>query len=156
MKARKFLVVVDESPEFRAALAYACGRARSTDGQVCLMRAVPPPELNHWSGVRDEMERELLDEARELLEKTGQGVLEKSGQFPEYLILLAEAKDAIRECIIKDPDIKILVLASAIGGRDPGPLVSALAKDGIFGGVRRVPVTVVPGDLTDQEISDLC
>ena len=57
--------------------------------------------------------------------------------------------------ISSDPDIKILVLAAAVGGRGPGPLISALAKDGVRWGDRKVPVTLVPGDLTDEEIADL-
>ena len=55
----------------------------------------------------------------------------------------------------KDPDIKILVLAAASGGRGPGPLVASIAKEGVGFGGRKLPVTVVPGDLTDSEIEDL-
>ena len=42
-----------------------------------------------------------------------------------------------------------------VGGRGPGPLVASLAKDGVTWGARKVPVTLVPGDLTDEEIADL-
>ena len=54
-----------------------------------------------------------------------------------------------------DPDIKILVLAASAGGKGPGPLVASIAKDGVNWGSRKLPVTVVPGDLTDEEIADL-
>ena len=54
-----------------------------------------------------------------------------------------------------DSDIKILVLAAAVGGRGPGPLVASLAKEGVTWGARKVPVTLVPGDLTDDEIAEL-
>jgi hypothetical protein len=33
--------------------------------------------------------------------------------------------------------------------------VASLAKEGVKWGSRKVPVTVVPGDLTDDEIADL-
>ena len=41
------------------------------------------------------------------------------------------------------------------GRGGPGPLVSAIAKDGVRFGVRKVPITIVPGDLTDDEIAAL-
>ena len=59
---RKFLVVVDDSPEFDAALRYACRRARSTGGRVALLRVIPPGTDQHWSGVREEIERQQRHE----------------------------------------------------------------------------------------------
>ena len=56
--------------------------------------------------------------------------------------------------VADDPEIKVLVLAAAVGGRGPGPLVSAIAKEGLGSG-RRLAVTIVPGDLSDDEIADL-
>jgi hypothetical protein len=47
------------------------------------------------------------------------------------------------------------VLAAAVGGRGPGPLVGSIAKEGVKWGDRKVPITIVPGDLTDEEIAEL-
>jgi hypothetical protein len=54
-----------------------------------------------------------------------------------------------------DPSIKILILATSTAGRGPGPLISAIAKEGVGFSGRKLPVTVVPGDLTDEEIEAL-
>ena len=79
-----------------------------------------------------------------------------TGLPPEFIIKHAEnVRTALREVISNDPDIKILVLAAAVGGRGPGPLVASLVKDGVKWGDRKVPVTLVPGDLTDEEITEL-
>ena len=43
---RKFLVVVDDSPEFETALRYAARRARSTGGRVALLRVIPTAALS--------------------------------------------------------------------------------------------------------------
>ena len=64
-------------------------------------------------------------------------------------------KAAIKAVVAADPDIKILVLASAAGGKGPGPLVAAVAKEGAGFSGRKLPVTVVPGDLTAEELDDL-
>jgi nucleotide-binding universal stress UspA family protein len=156
MSARKFLVIADDSPEFQAALRYACRRARSTGGRVALLRVIQPAVFEHWSGVREEMERQERAEAEMQLQKLAEMVVAETGAPPEFLIKHAETtSSAIREAVAEDPDIKILVLAAAASGRNPGPLVSAIAKEGVSWGHRKLPVTIVPGDLTDEEIADL-
>ena len=85
-----------------------------------------------------------------------QFVIAETGQSPEFIIQHADnTRAALRTVISADPAIKILVLAAAVDGRGPGPLVASLAKEGVKWGTRKVPVTVVPGDLTDDEIADL-
>jgi nucleotide-binding universal stress UspA family protein len=156
MSQRKFLVIADESPEFQAALRFACRRARSTGGHVALLKVIEPAVFEHWSGVRDEIERQAREEAEAALQKVAEYVVAETGLPPEFIIVHADnTRAALRQVIGEDPAIKILVLAAAVGGRGPGPLVASIAKDGVKWGSRNVPVTVVPGDLTDDEIADL-
>jgi nucleotide-binding universal stress UspA family protein len=156
MSARKFLVVADDTPEYQTALRFACRRARSTGGHVAILRVIEPAVFEHWSGVREEIERQARDDAEALLQQSAAFVQAETGLPPEYLIVHADnVRTALRDVIGGDPAIKILVLAAAAGGRGPGPLVAALAKDGVKWGARKVPVTLVPGDLTDEEIADL-
>ncbi|MBX9707249.1 MAG: universal stress protein [Caulobacteraceae bacterium] len=150
---RKFLVVVDDSPEFEAALRYASRRARSTGGRVALLRILPGQTDEHWAGVRDEIQRQQRAEAEALLTRLGEDAATRSGAQPVFLIEQGDPQAAIRKACAEDPEIKILVLAAATGSRGPGPLVSTVLKGG-FGG-RKLPVTIVPGELTDAEIEHL-
>ena len=151
---RKFLVVVDDSPEFEAALRYASRRARSTGGRVALLRIIPGGSDEHWAGVREEIQRQKRADAEALLNRLGEEATTRSGAQPVFLIEEGEPPAAIRKVCADDPEIKILVLAAGAGSRGPGPLVSAVLKGGGFGG-RKLPVTIVPGELTDAEIEDL-
>ena len=72
-----------------------------------------------------------------------------------FLIESGEPQAAIRKVVGEDPEIKILVLASAGGGRAPGPLVAAVLKQGAAFTGRKLPVTIVPGELTESDIEDL-
>lgn len=156
MSQRKFLVIADGSAEFQAALRFACRRARSTAGHVALLRVVEPAVFEHWSGVRDEIERQAREEAEAALQDLAQLVIDQSGSAPEFIIVHAQdTRSALRQVISQDPDIKILVLAAAVDSRGPGPLLASIAKEGVRWGTRKVPVTIVPGDLTDDEILDL-
>lgn len=152
---RKFLVVVDDSPEFDAALRYAARRARSTGGRVALLAVIPDTSDEHWAGVRGEIQRQQRAEAEILLNRLGAEAAERSGAPPIFLIEEGDAQAAIRKAVGEDPEIKILVLASAGGGKSPGPLVSAVLKHGAAFTGRKLPVTIVPGELTDSEIEDL-
>jgi nucleotide-binding universal stress UspA family protein len=156
MSQRKFLVVADDTPEYQAALRFACRRARSTGGHVALLRVIEPEYFEHWSGVREEIERQAREDAEAVLQTSAALVQAETGLPPEFIIKHAEnVRTALREVIASDPAIKILVLAAAVGGRGPGPLVASLAKEGVTWGGRKVPVTLVPGDLTDDEIAEL-
>lgn len=152
---RKFLVIADDSPEFGAALRYAARRARSTGGRVALLTVLQSSSHDYFAGVREEIEAQIRQEGEALLNRLGAEAEERSGAKPEFLIEVGDTREAIRKVVAADPDIKILVLAAAVGGRGPGPLVASLAKDGGGFGARKLPVTVVPGDLSDQEIEDL-
>ena len=152
----KFLVVADDTAEFQVALRFACRRARSTGGYVALLRVIEQAVFEHWSGVRDDIARQQRQEAEAALQASAEYVQAETGMAPEFLIQEADStRAALKQVLSEDPDIKIMVLAAAVGGRGPGPLVSAIAKDGVKFGSRKVPITIVPGDLTDDEIADL-
>lgn len=153
---RKFLVVADDSPEFAAALKYACRRARSTGGHVAMLKVIVPAEFEHWSGVREEIERQEREEAEALLQSLADRVVADTGLAPEFIIKHADGvRTALKAVVAADPTIKILILATSTAGRGPGPLISAIAKEGVGFSGRKLPVTVVPGDLTDAEIEEL-
>ena len=146
---RKFLVVVDDSPEFEAALGYAARRARSTGGHVVMLRIIPPAASEaHWSGVREEIERQTRAEAEATLNTWAAVAAEKSGSTPVLLIERGEPQACIRQVVGEDADIKILVLAA--GSNAPGPLVAAVVKQGAAFTGRKLPVTIVPGELTEK------
>ena len=153
---RKFLVVADDTVEFQTALRFACRRARSTGGYVAILRVITPAVFEHWSGVREEIARQQRQEAEALLQQSAEYVQTETGLAPEFLILEADStRAALKQVLSEDPDIKIMVLAAGVGRGGPGPLVGAIAKDGVRFGSRKVPITIVPGDLTDDEIADL-
>ena len=52
---RKFLVVMDDSPEFVNALRFAAIRASKTGGHVEILGIIAPEEFQHWIGVAEQM-----------------------------------------------------------------------------------------------------
>jgi hypothetical protein len=60
----------------------------------------------------------------------------------------------VTECLTKlikdDRDISILVLGAGTGKEGPGPLVAMFTT-----GVQAIPVTIVPGTFTEEQIDAL-
>ena len=152
-RLRKFLVYVDETPECRLALRFACRRAKHTGGGVTLLRVVIPGDVQHWMAVEDRMREEALEEAEQLLHTLAGEVNVSADIMPELVVREGNPRDAILAHIEEDEDIRILVLGAATGSEGPGPLVSLLA--GKMAGTMHIPVTVVPGNLTETQIDEL-
>jgi nucleotide-binding universal stress UspA family protein len=54
----KFLVCVDSSDECKAALRFACMRAKNSKGEVAILYVIEPNDMQHFAGVEKVMERE--------------------------------------------------------------------------------------------------
>ena len=152
-QARKFLVVVDDTAECHRALRYASRRALHTGGRVTLLRVISPADFQHWLGVEQVMREEAEAEARRVLDKLAGEVEAAAGQAPEVVIREGQPAQEVVSLIEQDEDIAILVLGAGTGKEGPGPLVSSFA--GALAGTFPIPVTVVPGDLSDEEIEAL-
>ena len=147
---RVFLVVVDETEEMEVALRFACRRARHTGGRVALLYVIEPAEFQHWMAVEDLMREEARSEGEQLLQKLAARVNELVGSIPILYVREGKVRDELFKLLDEEPRVSILVLGANPGSRGPGPLVSALTGKMI--GKLRIPVTVVPGNLGDEEI----
>jgi nucleotide-binding universal stress UspA family protein len=155
---RIFLVVIDETEEMRVALQFAARRAAHTGGRVALLYVIEPSDLQGWMAVESLVREEQREEAERVVEKLSAEVKDISGTVPvvhiregrrsEQLLALIE-----EELIEEEPGISILVLAAGAGAEGPGPLVTTLV--GKMSGRMSVPITIVPGSLTDEQIEAL-
>ena len=150
LRRRKFLVVVDKTPEHRVALRFATRRALHTGGIVSLVTIVTLPDKQQWSSVQALMLDEVYEEAESILYSAASEVFALSGKLPELVIREGRKRDALMTLINEDRDISILVLAAGTAREGPGPLVAAIAGDPRVG--YPIPVTIVPGALSDAEI----
>ncbi|EPY02283.1 universal stress protein [Magnetospirillum fulvum] len=150
---RVFLVVVDDTPEQVAALRYASRRARSTGGRVALLRVIEPAEFQQFAAIGALMRDEARAGAETLLTRLAAEIEALSGDIPALYVREGTPRDEVIRLIADEPSISQLVLAADPGPGGPGPLVTALT--GRYVGRLRVPVTIVPGSLTDPQIDQI-
>jgi nucleotide-binding universal stress UspA family protein len=149
---RIFLVVVDETEEMKNALHFACRRALHTGGRVALFYALEPPEFQHWLGVERVMQEEARQNAEQTLQDLAAKVQADTGKTPVLYLREGRRRDELMALIDEEPSISLLVLGMASDREGPGPLVSYLVSQGQ---PIRLPVTLVPGQLSKAEIDAL-
>lgn len=152
MVASSFLVVVDETPESRAAMRFAALRAAHVGARVILLHAMPVTEFMQWAGVQELIEAEARAKAEALLATVADELFALSGARPGMIVRNGEATAAVLETVAGDPSIRALVLGAAPGGA-PGPLVSFFA--GERAGALSCLVIIVPGGLDDARLAEL-
>lgn len=148
---RKFIVVIDDTPECARAVQFASLRADHTNGGLVLLYVIAPAVFQQWKGVENIMRAEAMEEAEATLGRFADLVRKWSSVEPEQVIREGETAAEVTQLIENDEDIAILVLGAGTGKDGPGPLISALAvrQSGSF----PVPITIVPGSLDEATIS---
>jgi len=149
-RPRKFLVVVDKTPECTVALRFAARRAQHTGGRVSLLCVAELADFQQWKGVEEIMQDEAHQGAENLIYEAAKTVNELTGLMPELLIEHGVPAECLLDLVRRDRDISILVLASGTAKEGPGPLVSLFAST-----VQDIPVTIVPGNLTDEAVDEM-
>jgi nucleotide-binding universal stress UspA family protein len=150
---RKFLVIIDDTPECARAVRYAARRAEHTGGGIVLLYVISPADPQSWAGVENIMRAEAMEAAEAALGKYADLVRAASSLEPEPVIREGSRSDEILKLIEADEDIAILVLAAGTDKEGPGPLVAAIA--GRASGTFPVPITIVPGNMDDEALAAL-
>lgn len=151
---RKFLVILDDTPECDRAVVFASKRAEHTGGTVTMLYVIPPADFQHWLGVEQVMRAEAQEEAEEIMSRYVDRVRAVTQNVePEPVILEGTKSEEILKLIERDEDIAILVLAAGTEKEGPGPLVTSIVMRA--GGSFPIPITVVPGSLSDEDIAAL-
>lgn len=152
-EGRTFLVVVDSSVEFKTALRYACRRVQNSGGKVALFHAVPHSDFHHFAAIGELMQHEAKTEAERRLQQVAADVHRLTGKFPDLHLRPGDTLDQLYRVISENKGISMLVLGAGTGSEGPGPIVSALS--GKLAGKILIPVTIVPGDLSEERLDAL-
>lgn len=146
-----YLVCVDENPESLLALKLAGMKAHAGGGHVVLLHVLPPLDFTGAPGVDERMrseqrmaaERLLADMAVEASAWCTPGVLLREGQVGEEILA----------CAMEYMQAGMLVLGWPEAGSGRGRLLAWLVAQPaskLF-----MPLLLVPGHLTDQQLQAL-
>ena len=149
----KFLVVIDDTPECDRAVYFASRRATRTGGAVTMLRVIETTDsAQQWLGVADIMKAEAHEAADDVMARFSERLAKFSGLEAEHVVREGDPAEEILKLIDEDEDIAVLILAAAVEKEGPGPLVTSLSK---AAGAFPIPIGIVPGHLSDEELDAL-
>ena len=148
-----FLVCVAHDKHSAVAARFAALRAQNSGGGVALLHVTQPPEFQHWAPVGERMREETLDEAELLLDEMACEVETILGAMPSRHIREGRIGEEILAHIEESETIDLLVVGATPPDDGHGCLISWLA--GQLAGRLNIPLVVVPGNLTDQQLLNL-
>jgi len=148
---RKFLVVVDETPECDRAVTFAAHRVKRTGGTVVLLSVIEPADSQQWMGVDDVLRAEARENAEAMLDARITRIAKIGTIRTETAIREGRVLEEIEKLVLADPAIAVLVLGASASNEGPGPLVTTFAGRS---GRSSLPVliSIVPASLTDEQI----
>jgi nucleotide-binding universal stress UspA family protein len=149
---RKFLVVLDDSRECLNAMRFAALRAAHTGGGVTILSVIPPEEFQHWIGVTDLMRAEARERIEAHFEVFAKWMRDRQGVNPNLVIREGDPVNEILALVNEDTEIGILVLGAATDKAGPGPLVTAMSRNA---GNLPIPITIVPGDMSQERLEKI-
>jgi nucleotide-binding universal stress UspA family protein len=151
---RKYLVIIDDTEECDRAVTFAAHRIKHSSGSIILMAVIEPGEFQHWLGVENIMRAEAKEEAERLLDIRRRRISQiDEGIKVQTVVREGRRAEEVEKLIDQDRDIAILILAAGTSKEGPGPLVTAFTQRGA--NFLRIPVSIVPGSLSDEEIATL-
>lgn len=148
---RKFLVVIDDSPESDRALTFAAHRVHRTGGTVVLLSVIETAEFQQFLGVEDVMRAEARDAAERTLDTRIAKIAKIGGVRTETVIREGRLLEQIERVVAEDSKIAILVLGASASDKGPGQLVTAFATRTTSTALP-VLITIVPAAMSDEEI----
>ena len=149
----KFLVCVDESEVSRIALRFACIKAKKRGFRVEMLHVIPPGEVQALNMIADKMYEEQLEEAEHFTRALAADMEEHLGMSPDIIIRHGNVGDEILEQLKADQEANMLVFGVSTNRSSSAKLISWVA--GQMGEDLMIPVMLVPGTLTDQQMMEV-
>lgn len=149
---RKVLVIIDETPECRRAVAFAAQYAQNTNRTLVLLCVVDSSDFQHFLGVNNVMRSESTQIAHKVLGEIAHNVRATHALQTQIVIREGKKIDEISKLIEEDKEIALIVLAASGHSEGPGPLVQLI---GNRGAAFSIPVTIIPSNLADEDVESI-
>jgi len=153
IKTSKYLVCVDGRDESRIAVQLACMKSNARGTRVCLLHVIAPTDFQTLGTVADRMREERKAEGQALLDNLVEEAFSTYGVRPDILLREGGAGDEILAAAFEDADINMIAIGVAQEHSGRGKLAAWLA--GQLGSKLFVPLLMIPGNLTDQQLQSL-
>ncbi len=148
-----FLVCISRDNPSTVAARFAALRAQNSGGKVALLHVTQPPEFQHWAAVGKRMREEMRADAEVLLSGVKDDIRDMLNTRPSMHIREGRIGEEIINHVNENDSIDLLVVGATQPNEGRGSLISWLA--GQLTGRLKIPLVIVPGNLTDKQLRNL-
>lgn len=152
-KPAKFLVCATDCESSRTALRLACKKAQRRGDKIDILTVIEPASFQPLFSVADKISNERREQAEVILQGLAKTAYEESGIYPTLHLREGNPGEQILAAVMEDSDINMIVLGVSPQSKSDGKLINWLSERS--GDSLLVPLMLVPGNLTDQQIEAL-
>lgn len=149
----KILVCINDSEHSKVALKFACYKANRVNCPIQLLHILEPTDSQAFLAVDDVMRKEKRQEAEKLMQEFSDYVHEWTKTIPEIILREGMVGEEIANTIEEDTNISMLVIGTSPDSPSRGKLLPWLST--AIGDRLLIPMLIIPGNLTDQQIEAL-
>ena len=135
------------------ALRYASLRASRVNGSVAILYTFENIDFSHWKAVENIAEEESRYKAEEKIKEYESFILSLCENKPKKFIMKGDRIDCILKFLDSNKFISNLILAASASSVGPGPLISSFTGKSRL--KLKVPLTIIPANLSEEEIDNL-
>lgn len=147
------LVCVSDNEHSRVAAKFAASKAKNTGSKLYILHVVNAADYQSALAVADVMREELLEASKTLLERFAGEAREWVGITPCVTTREGRITDEIINAIEEDNSINMLILGTSFDSPGREGILPWLVSQ--LGNRLLIPLTIVPGNLTEQQIKAL-
>ncbi len=146
-----FIVCVDGSASSKAALRFACLKAKNHGGTVNMLYVVEPVDFQSISSVAEAMLEEQIQEGKKILDHLANEMEDNLAIRPTGILLPGKVgEEIIKQTNQMAGNPAMLVLGVIQDSHNVGKLVAWVCAQ--IGNSIKLPVMLVPGNLSDDEM----
>jgi nucleotide-binding universal stress UspA family protein len=150
--ARKYLVCVTDNDESRVALKMACIKAKHHGGKVTVVHVIPPTDGQTLFTVAERLKEEQRSAAETFIKQMCESAFALTGIMPVIDIRDGNVGDEIVCAALEDGDYILMVLGFSESSGSAALMEWLCAQ---MGKKLLIPIMVVPGNLTDQQMQSI-
>ncbi len=149
----KYMVCVNRGEASKVALRLACAKAKKNHRTVEILHVIEPADFQSLFAVSDKLREERRTAAEKLLDGLCT-FAQEIGVMPSINLREGPRGEEIVKAALEDPDVSMLILGveSAAEASQSRLIAWLVAR---IGGKLLVPIMLIPGTLTDQQVEEL-
>ncbi|MDB2414554.1 universal stress protein [Rickettsiales bacterium] len=148
-----YLVCINKEEYSKVAVSFAYKLAKRNNGRITLLNVIEPSDYQSFGAVADKMQEEMRKETEELFQQMSDEITSDGGNVPILIVKEGRIEEEIINVVEEDPMIRMIIVGTATESSVKSKVLPPLVTQ--IGNKLLIPMLIVPGNLTDQQIDSL-